>query len=47
MFYGEDANALFRALQPVLTRNRICEGASVTVRQGKEIREIVMPGKVA
>ena len=46
MFYGEDAEALFRAMQPILSNEAICEGASVTIRQGKEVKELVVPGSV-
>jgi tetratricopeptide (TPR) repeat protein len=45
MFYGEDAEALYRALELVLASEPICEGASITIRQGKEVREIVLPAK--
>jgi tetratricopeptide (TPR) repeat protein len=45
MFYGEDAEALYRAMEPTLVSEQICEGASVTIRQGKEAREMVLPGK--
>ena len=43
MFYGDDAEALYRVMEPVLARERICEGASLTIRGGKEAREIVLP----
>jgi hypothetical protein len=46
MFYGEDADALFQVLEPILARERICQGASVTIRQGKEVREVILPGRV-
>jgi tetratricopeptide (TPR) repeat protein len=46
MFYCEDAEALFRAMQPILVSERICEGASVTIRQGKEVREVILSGRV-
>lgn len=43
MFYGDDAEALFQVMEPVLTTERICEGASVTIREGKDVREMVLP----
>jgi hypothetical protein len=46
MLYGEDAEALFQAIQPILASERICEGAFVTIRQGKEVREVILPGSV-
>jgi tetratricopeptide (TPR) repeat protein len=46
MLYGEDAEALFQAIQPILARERICEGASVTIRQEMEVREVILPGRV-
>lgn len=44
MFYGEDAEALFRVMEPILVGERICEGASVKIRQGREVREVILPG---
>ena len=46
MFYGEDAEALYRAMRLVLAHERICEAATVTIRQGKEVREIAMSARV-
>jgi tetratricopeptide (TPR) repeat protein len=46
MFYGEDAEALFQAIQPMLVSERICEGASVTIRQDQKVREVILPGSV-
>ncbi len=45
MFYGEDAELLYRAMEPALSGEPICEGALVTMRQGKDAREVVLPGK--
>jgi hypothetical protein len=42
MFYGGDAEALYRAMEAVLVEERICQGASVTIREGKQVREIVL-----
>jgi len=46
ILYGEDAEALFRAIEPILTAERICQGATVTIRQGKDVREVVLQSKV-
>jgi tetratricopeptide (TPR) repeat protein len=46
MLYGEDAEALYRAIEPALSSERICQGATVTVRQGKDVREVVLQSKV-
>ncbi|MFZ1940188.1 MAG: tetratricopeptide repeat protein [Terracidiphilus sp.] len=46
MFYGENAEALYRSMRLVLANERICEGATVTIRQGKEVRELAMHAKV-
>lgn len=46
MFYSGDAEALFRAMQPVLENQKICQGASVSIRQGKDIRQVTLPGTV-
>ena len=45
MFYGEDAKSLYGAMEPILANERICEGATVTIRQGKEAREVVLPAR--
>jgi tetratricopeptide (TPR) repeat protein len=41
--YGADAEALFRAVEPVLRGYPLCQGARVTIRQGAEQRQIVLP----
>jgi hypothetical protein len=46
MFYSDDAEALYQAIQPILAKERICEGAIVTIRQGKEVRTVILPGTV-
>jgi len=43
MFYGEEAELLYRAMEPILADGPICAGATLTLRQGKEVREIVLP----
>ncbi len=45
MFYGKDAAELYGAMEPILASERICEGATVTIRQAKEVRELVLPRK--
>jgi tetratricopeptide (TPR) repeat protein len=46
MFYSDDAQVLFQTIQPILMRERICEGAIVTIRQDGKTKEIVLPGVV-
>jgi len=46
MFYGEDAEALYRAMELILVNEPICANAIVTIRQGKEMREVAVPGRV-
>ena len=46
MFYSDDAEVLYQAMHPILAKERICEGAIVTIRQGGEVREVVLPGTV-
>lgn len=46
MFYGENADALFKAMEPILSSERICEGATVTIRQGMQVKEVVVQAKV-
>jgi tetratricopeptide (TPR) repeat protein len=43
IFYGPDAELLFRVLEPSLTSEPICAGARVVIRQGASHREIVVP----
>ena len=45
MFYGADAEALFRVLEPSLTSEPMCAGARVTIRQGEGHREVVLPSR--
>jgi hypothetical protein len=44
VFYGENAETLFQALQPMLVREPICIGATVTIRQGTDVRELSLSG---
>ena len=46
IFYGEDAEALFRVLEPKLVSEPRCAGARVTIRQSGEHREVVLPGRL-
>jgi tetratricopeptide (TPR) repeat protein len=41
--YGEDAEALFRAVDPILREYPLCRGARVTIRQQSQERQIVLP----
>ena len=40
--YGADAEALFRAVEPVLRDYPLCQGARLTIRQGDQERRIVL-----
>lgn len=44
MFYGPDAEELFKVLEPHLIKEPLCSGAKVTIRQGGALREIFLPG---
>ena len=46
MFYGKDGEVVFRAIEPVLASEPICQGARITVRQGERQREVFLPGRV-
>jgi tetratricopeptide (TPR) repeat protein len=46
MFYGEDAELLFHALEPILLSEPMCKQASLEIRQGKEARVMILPGDV-
>jgi tetratricopeptide (TPR) repeat protein len=46
IFYGEDAEKVFAALEPVMREEKTCAGARVTVRQGGGVREVMLPGRV-
>jgi tetratricopeptide (TPR) repeat protein len=45
MFYGEDAEALYRVLKPVLDDYLIAEGARIVIRQGSHLREASQPSR--
>ena len=46
IFYGSDAEALFRALEPSLTSEPICAGARITIRQRDGQREVIVPSRL-
>jgi tetratricopeptide (TPR) repeat protein len=46
MFYGPDAEALFRVMEPTLRSEALCQGARVTIRQAAKLREMMLPGRV-
>jgi hypothetical protein len=46
MFYGDDAEEMFRAMEPILVHEPMCGGAKVTVRQGVWRREVHIRGRV-
>ena len=46
MFYGANADALFRVIEPVLASEPLCQGARVTIRNGTAHREVMLPGRV-
>ncbi len=43
ILYGPDAEALFLAVERFLLDHSICDGAVVTIRQGTQLREVVLP----
>jgi tetratricopeptide (TPR) repeat protein len=45
-FSGTDAEALHRAIEPTLAAETWCAGAHITIRQGRDVRELHLPGKV-
>jgi tetratricopeptide (TPR) repeat protein len=46
MFYGPDAEALFRALEPHLVGQPACAGARITIRKHDSHREIILSSRV-
>jgi hypothetical protein len=46
IFYGEDAEKLYRTLESSLQGEKTCAGARVTIRQGGKIREVILPSQV-
>ena len=43
VFYGPDAEVLFKVLEPFLMKEPICAGAKVAIRQGGIHREVAVP----
>jgi tetratricopeptide (TPR) repeat protein len=46
VFYGPDAEVLFKVIEPFLKREPICDGARVVIRQGDMNREVVVPHRL-
>lgn len=46
IFYGPDAETLFRALEPTLRSEPICAGARITIRQRDGQREVMVPSRL-
>jgi tetratricopeptide (TPR) repeat protein len=46
-FYGQDAERLFKAIEPSLKEEPVCAGARVLIRQGLAQREVVMARQAA
>ena len=44
-FYGPDAEALYKVLEPLLMVESLCSGARVVIRQGSRHREVVLPSQ--
>jgi len=42
LFYGPDAEALFRELEPTLRADPLSRNARVTLRQGQTTRELTL-----
>jgi tetratricopeptide (TPR) repeat protein len=45
MFYGDSADALYRSMELILANENICKGATVSIRQGKQVREVLVPAR--
>jgi hypothetical protein len=43
IFYGENAQAMFEAMEQFLSDHLIFAGAVVSIRQGKGVRQVVIP----
>jgi len=46
MFYGPDAEELFKVLEPRLAEEPLCSGARITIRHSNAVREVFLPGQV-
>jgi tetratricopeptide (TPR) repeat protein len=43
IFYGSDAELIFRTLEPNLRSESLCSGARITIRQQDRHREVILP----
>jgi hypothetical protein len=43
IFYGENAQAMFEVIEQFLSDHLIFAGAVVSIRQGKNVRQVVIP----
>jgi hypothetical protein len=46
IFYGENAQAMFEAMEQFLSDHLIFAGAVVSIRQGLSVRQLVIPSIV-
>jgi len=46
LFYGDDAEALFQVLEPILASEAMCAGARVTIRRLTSHREVILPSQL-
>lgn len=46
MFYGADADELFGTIEPAVREEPVCGGAKITIRQGRQHREVLVPGRL-
>jgi hypothetical protein len=46
IYYGADAQAMYKAIEDALYGDSRFRGALVTIRQGREQRELVVPGRI-
>lgn len=43
MFYGADAEEMFKVMEQFLLDHCICSGATIAIRQGAKLREVIIP----
>lgn len=46
IFYGENGQSMFEAVEQFLSDHLIFGGAVVSIRQGKDVRQVVIQGTV-
>jgi hypothetical protein len=46
ILYGENAQAMFEAMEQFLSDHLILAGAIVSIRQAKDVRQLVIPSVV-